>query len=188
MEIIYKSYIKLKNIKDVLSSKIRVFILNQSNNIVISKDVFIHKTAIIQIKYGGKIFIDSGTEIQENVVIQTYGGVIKIGKNCSTNSGTIIYGHGNTLIGNDVLIAGGCMVIPNNHVFSKLDIPIRMQGCIAKGINIQDNVWIGHGCSILDGVNILHGTVIGAGSVVNKSTIENTIYAGVPAKKILNRL
>lgn len=123
----------------------------------------------------------------DGVLVLTYGGNIRIGRQCSINPYTVIYGHGNTTIGDNVLIAGGCMIIPSNHTFSRLDIPINQQGNTARGIVIEDNVWIGHGCSILDGVTIGEGSVVAAGSVVTRSTPPRVVVAGIPAKVVKNR-
>ena len=41
--------------------------------------------------------------------------------------------------------------------------------------------------TILKGVHIHSGSVIAAGSVVTRDVESNSIYAGVPAKKLKNR-
>lgn len=51
-------------------------------------------------------------------------------------------------------------------------------------IIIGDDVWIGANVTILPGCNIGNGTIIGAGCVVNKNLDPNSIYAGVPVRKI----
>jgi acetyltransferase-like isoleucine patch superfamily enzyme len=99
----------------------------------------------------------------------------------------VLYGHGNLTIGDNVLIAGHCLIIPANHVFTDINIPISNQGETKKGIIIEDNVWIGSGCRILDGITIGTGAIIAAGAVVNKDVLPNTIVGGVPAKLIKNR-
>lgn len=145
----------------------------------------IFRTAELNIYEGGDISIGNDNEIMPYVLFMTYGGSIEIGNNCSINPYTIIYGHGNTKIGNNVLIAGHCMIIPASHVFSDSGKNINEQGVTKKGIIIEDNVWIAHGCSILDGVTIGKGAVIGAGSVVNKNVAPGSVVGGIPAK-ILN--
>lgn len=55
---------------------------------------------------------------------------------------------------------------------------------INSKIIIEDDVWLGSGCTILPGIRIRKGTIIGAGAVVTEDTDEFSIYAGVPAKKI----
>ncbi|SUW63083.1 Streptogramin A acetyltransferase [Buttiauxella agrestis] len=56
-----------------------------------------------------------------------------------------------------------------------------------KPINIGNDVWIGVGAIIIDGVNIGDGAIIGAGSIVTKDVSSYTIVAGVPAKVINHR-
>lgn len=161
--------------------------IQTNNNIAIDKTTRILPSVIIDTYKGGIISIGKNTEILHGVVIKTYGGSITIGNECSINPYTIIYGHGNTTIGNNVLIAGGCMLIPSNHNFSRIDIPINTQGEKSIGIVIEDDVWIGHGCSILDGVRIEKGSIVGAGSVVTHHVESYSIVAGVPARLVKKR-
>ena len=51
-------------------------------------------------------------------------------------------------------------------------------------IKIGKNCFIGNNCTILPGVEMGDNCILGAGSVLNSSTIPNSVYAGVPAKFI----
>lgn len=51
-------------------------------------------------------------------------------------------------------------------------------------IVIEDNCFIGANCTILPGVHIGPNTIVGTGSVVTKDLESNSVYAGVPARKI----
>lgn len=153
-------------------------------NIKLHPKVWIYENAILETNHGGFIEIDHSTEILYGVLIMTYGGNIRIGYGCSINPYTVLYGHGNLTIGNNVLIAGHCLIIPANHNFDNLEIPINKQGLTTKGIVIEDDVWIGSGCRILDGVTIGKGAVIAAGAVVNKNVEPYAVVGGVPAKLI----
>ena len=185
----------LKNkLKRVLYNFIRPFIENdfekkliEKSNFRKGKNVFVHKSAIMESIFSGEITIGDNTSINLGVCIMTYGGNIDIGENCDINPYTIIYGHGGTIIGNNVLIAGHCMIIPSNHNFGRKDIPIIQQGNNSKGIVIEDDVWIAHGCTILDGVIIGKGSIVAAGSVVNKSIPPYSIVGGVPANVLKTR-
>ena len=79
------------------------------------------------------------------------------------------------------------MIVPSNHIFSNPYEYIYKQGLSCIGITIEDDVWIGAGVKVLDGVIIRKGCVIGANSVVTHSTEEYGIYVGVPARKIKKR-
>ena len=52
---------------------------------------------------------------------------------------------------------------------------------------IENDVWIGRGCTIMSGLTIGSGSVIAAGSVVVKNVAPYTIVGGNPAKPIRQR-
>lgn len=111
-------------------------------------------------------------------------------------------------IGNDISINRGCMFLASAHSNEKIDIEIGNNVTIAPNvkllsaghdyhsinlpdtygkITIGDNVWIGEGSTILQGVHIGEGAVIGAESVVTRDVEPWTIVVGNPAKAIRNR-
>lgn len=85
-----------------------------------------------------------------------------------------------------------CNEHPLNH-FSSFPFRVRMLGesmpeAIDKGgIVVEDDVWIGFGATILDGVKIGRGGVVAAGALVAKDVEPYTIVGGVPAKPIKKR-
>lgn len=112
---------------------------------------------------------------------------LSIGDNVSIHPLTYIEAYGEVKIGNDVSIAHGTTIMSVTHDFDKIDIPIKDQGITGIPIVIEDNVWIGAKATILGGNTIKKGSIIGAGAVVTKNVDENSIVAGVPAKKIRQR-
>lgn len=148
---------------------------------------WISSKSIFRICGGGGITIGEQCDVHPYSMFMTYGGHIKIGNNCSINPFTIIYGHGGTCIGNSVRIAAHTVIIPANHKAPSDDVPLYQSGSERRGISIEDNVWIGAGVHILDGVAIGRNTIVGAGSVVTKSLPANVTAAGVPARIINTR-
>lgn len=136
---------------------------------------------------GGKLVIGSRCRLHPGAILAPYGGVIALGDRVSVNPYSVLYGHGGLTIGNDVRIAAHVVIVPMNHGFDDLTTTIKRQPVMALGIRIGDDVWIGAGARILDGVSIANGCVIGAGAVVTKSTVANGIYGGVPARLIRMR-
>ncbi len=162
-------------------------IINKDKNIKIGENVIIASDAKIETRYGGEIIIGDNTQIHDGVLILSWGGKIVIGSNCNINAYCVIYGVSEIQIGDNVLIAGHTMIIPASHTFSLKDKPISEQGISVKGIKIEEDVWIAHSCSVLDGVTIKKGAIVAAGSVVNKDVESYWIVGGVPAKRIKER-
>ncbi|MEA5626097.1 acyltransferase [Nostoc sp. UHCC 0251] len=159
-----------------------------TQNISIGNDVLVCPNVIIGCDSGNSfIRIGNNTVINHYCMILTYGGHIIIGDYCNINPFSILYGHGGLQIGNNVLIAAHTVIIPSNHVFEDKNKLIRLQGDTKKGIVIEDDVWIGSGCKILDGLTIGKGAVIGAGSVVTKDVESYSVVVGVPGKVLKRR-
>jgi len=171
------------DVYNMLLSKARVAGVNLfCKGIVVREKCFLDRRVILNTYHGGRIEIGRGTMLMEGVILDTYGGDIVIGKDCSINPYCVLYGHGGLKIGNYVRVAAGCVIIPNNHLYERKEVLITAQGNRAQGIEIEDDVWIGTRSVVLDGVKVARGSVIGAGSVVTKSTKEYGVYVGTPAR------
>ncbi len=85
-------------------------------------------------------------------------------------------------MGDGVAVAANCTFAPVNHEYLNRDKLIRDQGFrISKGgVFIEDDVWIGANCVILDGAYLRRGCVIGAGSLVRGEVASYSIQAGNP--------
>lgn len=92
-------------------------------------------------------------------------------------------------IGNNVMVAGHVSFVGGDHMIDNIgDTPIRYSGREHnKKTTIEENVWIGHGSTIMAGITIATGAVVAAGSVVTKDVGKDEIVAGVPAKLIRKR-
>ncbi len=62
---------------------------------------------------------------------------------------------------------------------------------LQNGVNISkdvvggNHIYLGAGCKIMNDVHIQNDVIIGSNAVVTKDIVEpNTVYAGIPAKKI----
>ena len=99
--------------------------------------------AVICTAGGGSISIGKSCEIHAFSMLLTYGGHISIGDNCSVNPFAIVYGHGGVKIGDRVRIAAHTVIIPANHNIPAAGAPLHQSGTTAKGIAIDNDVWIG---------------------------------------------
>jgi acetyltransferase-like isoleucine patch superfamily enzyme len=70
----------------------------------------------------------------------------------------------------------------------QVDIPMMEQGVYSEDpVVIGDDVWLGAGAMVLDGVKIGKGCIVGAGAVVTKNLPDYAVAVGVPAKILKNR-
>lgn len=143
--------------------------------------------AVIRVVGGGNVQVGAGSQILDFAMLMTYGGDIRIGSSCTVNPFCVLYGHGGLTIGDGVRIATQAVFVPANHGFEDPAVPIWKQPETRLGITVEDDVWIGAGARVLDGVRIGHGSVIGAGAVVTKSVPPLSIALGVPARVVGRR-
>ena len=95
-------------------------------------------------------------------------------------------------IGNRVLVASNVQLYTGSHPVSPGErlIPdwkgrkTTFFRSFARPIEIKDHVWIGGGSILLPGVTIGENSVIGAGSVVNRSIPANCVAVGNPCRVI----
>lgn len=133
---------------------------------------------------GTRIVLGERSVLDSFVKIKPAGGSgdLIIGARTVINSGCVLYTGNGIQIGDDVAIAANCTFAPVNHEYRRRDIPIRQQGFRPSkgGIVIEDDVWIGANCVILDGAILRRGCVIGAGTVVRGEIAAYSINAGQP--------
>jgi acetyltransferase-like isoleucine patch superfamily enzyme len=137
------------------------------------------------VQFSKNISFGRDTTIRPYSFIITNGGNIKIGKECTLGQFSMIATKTKDItIGDFVRIGPHVNIVGSNYEFKKKGIPIFKQGITEKGITIGDDVWIGTGSTILDGVNIAEGVVVAAGAVINKDFPPYSIVGGVPARII----
>lgn len=167
--------------------------IHHRNLVSIGRSVTIGDFVIIDalsrdgITLGDNVKVGSFTMIETTGVLEKLGKGFQIGKNSNLGDYNYVGAAGGVKIGENVLIGQRVSFHSENHLFDRLDIPIKRQGTEQKGIIVEDDCWIGAGTIILDGVVIGRGCVVAAGSVVTKSFPENSVIGGVPAKFIKHR-
>ena len=154
-------------------------------NIKFSRNSYIDALSVNGIVLGNNFSLGRYSSIECTGSFRFLGIGLVVGDNVGIGSYSFLGCAGGIFIGSDTIIGNYVSFHSENHNFSKTDIPIRLQGVSHQGIFIDKNCWIGAKATILDGVHIQENTVIAAGSVVKAGMYEsNSLYAGVPAKKI----
>lgn len=131
-------------------------------------------------KYGKNCFF------AENATIV---GEVIMGDNCTVWFNAVVRGDVHSItIGNDTNIQDGA-IIHCTYQKAKTVIGNKVSiahNAIVHGCTIEDEVLIGMGAIIMDDAVVKKGAVIAAGAIILPGTIveENSIYAGIPARKV----
>lgn len=139
------------------------------------------------VTFGNNVGIGAYSRVIVSTSLNQIGEFVKIGNNVGIGEYAYLGGAGGLEIGDDCIVGQYFSCHPENHNYSDINVPIRLQGVNRKGIKIGKNCWIGGKVTILDGVEIGDGCIIAAGAVVNKSFPANSILGGVPAKLLKSR-
>jgi virginiamycin A acetyltransferase len=139
-------------------------------------------------QFGTIIRVGANSVIDSFVKIKPVGGSsdVLIGSHSVVNSGCVIYSGNGVTIGDNVAIAANCVFAPVNHEFRDRNKLIRDQRFRPSkgGILVEDDVWIGAGCVLLDGAILRRGCVIGAMSLVSGEVSAYSIQAGNPLRTL----
>lgn len=139
-------------------------------------------------KDAGDFKIGANTLIARRTELVVKQGYIRIGTNCSIGSQSTISAVSGIEIGDYAIIAGQCYLGGGRYKNVLGDGPMVTQGHETRGpVVLGDDVWLGAGARVIDGVSIGTGAIIGTGAVVTSDIPPNVIAVGMPARVIGER-
>lgn len=163
-------------------------IKGQSENIIIGDNVSILGDIDIRNREDGRLIIGNNVTIEQDCrFVTARGGTISIGDDTVIGAFAVFNGGADIHIGEKCLFAVRTSINSNEHMMRR-DTCIREQGFIHVPVTIGDDCWIGVNTSIHKGVTLEKGSIVGANAVVTKDTTPYSINAGIPARKISERM
>lgn len=152
--------------------------------IEIRGDVFISPKAKLFAEPGRTIVIEEGAVIGADCFIH---GPVHIGKKVGINPNCHIEGgQKGIVIGQNTRIAAHCKLFAFNHGLAA-NSQISEQPVTSQGITLGEDVWLGAGVGITDGVCMNNHSVAAMNSTVTRNVDAYQIVAGSPAKRIGDR-
>jgi len=165
--------------------------LRFADHIRLGRNVYLDQAVYIHACPAG-VTLGAGTQVMHGAILHVYNfrdlphAGIRIGMDSLIGEYSVIRAQGGVTIGDRVYTSPHCQLIAVNHVFDDPGRPFTVQGITARGIVVEDDVWLGSASIVLDGVRIGKGAVIAAGAVVTADVPAHTLVGGVPARVIRN--
>lgn len=128
------------------------------------------------------IVIGDGVFLGRNTILSCKNGNIIIGDGANIGFNCEIFSSSEVRLGRNAMIAAYSYVIGGSHEFSGRHTPFVEQKEISSGVRLDENVWLGAGVKVLDGVSIGRDTLVGAGAVVSESLPPGVVAVGMPAR------
>jgi acetyltransferase-like isoleucine patch superfamily enzyme len=163
-----------------------------AGNVRLGRNVYLDRGVYLHALPGG-IAVGDHTFVMHHTMLHVFNfrdlpqAGISIGKNCFIGEFNVVRGQGGVRIGDDVYTGPMVQMVAVNHVYDDPARPIRQQGITARGIVVEDDVWIGAGAVLLDGATVGRGSVIGAGAVVAGDIPAYSVAVGAPARPVKDR-
>lgn len=145
--------------------------------------------SIIQAYSSRGIRLGNRVTIRERAWIQCTSHPARPGVGLEVKDGTYIGPNAIIGVGGRVSIGEACQiganftVVAENHAIDEAGAPSATE-VTRMGVVIGARCWLGHGVTVLDGVELGEGCIVGAGAVVTKSFPDGSKLAGVPARSI----
>ena len=142
---------------------------------------------------GVPVVLGDGCQIKRDVRVGREYGVagaaeLRIGAETEVLSGCRIDCSGSVTIGKASHIGRDCQIVTHKHETASRDTPVLRAAIATSPVTIGDDVMIYSDVVILPGVTIGDGAVVAVRSVVTGDVDAYQIVAGVPARKIGERV
>ncbi|MDO6587050.1 acyltransferase [Salipiger sp. 1_MG-2023] len=129
--------------------------------------------------------------VGRNSILSCKDGDIEIGERANIGFNAEIFSCSKVRIGADNLISAYTYVVGGgNYDLDQFEKTINrsLREDRARGVMLEDNIWIGTHSVLMDGVTIGSGTAVAAGSVVTGPMPEGVIAGGTPARVLRKRM
>ncbi len=133
------------------------------------------------IDVGNGVFLGRGT------ILSCKDGDIVLGDHTNLGFHCEIFSGSTVVVGRHGLFAAQAYLVGGGHEFEAHEVAVVDQPRVSRGIALGDDVWLGTGAKVLDGVRVGSHVVVGANAVVNTDLPDGAIAAGVPARVLRRR-
>jgi acetyltransferase-like isoleucine patch superfamily enzyme len=164
-------------------------VLRHPGKIRIGDDVIVDDLVVLDAKgtTNQGITIGSGVFLGRGTILSCKDGDIVLGDHVNIGFHSEIFSGSAVSVGRHGLFAAYTYLVGGGHEFDRVGIPVIEQQRSSKGIALGENVWLGTGAKVLDGVRIGRDVVVGANAVVAEDLPDGVVAVGIPARVVRKR-
>ena len=164
-------------------------VLRHPGKIRIADDVTVDDLVVLDAKGTGNHGIDigHGVFLGRGTILSCKDGDIVLGDHTNLGFHCEVFSGSRVTVGRHGLFAAYVYLVGGGHEFERADVAVIEQARSSKGIALGDNVWLGTGAKVLDGVRLGSNVVVGANGVVTSDLPDGAVAAGVPARVLRTR-
>ena len=133
------------------------------------------------IQVGDGVFLGRGT------ILSCKDGNITLGDHVNIGFHSEVFSGSEVTVGAHGLFAAYTYLVGGGHAFDQAGVPVVRQPRTSRGITLGENVWLGAGVKVMDGVHLGRDVVVGAGAVVTTDLPDGAVAVGVPARVVRER-
>ncbi len=159
-------------------------VLRHPHKIRLGDDVVIDDLVLLDAKGAANRGIDvgDGAFLGRGTILSCKDGDIALGAHANLGFHCEIFSGSSVVVGRHALFAAYVYLVGGGHAFDDAGLPIIEQRRVSRGITLGDDVWLGTGAKVLDGVRIGSHAIVGANAVVTGDLPERAVATGVPAR------
>ena len=151
--------------------------------------VFLGKRVELLARHGhGRLALGPWCWIGDDNKLRAHEGSLRLAPKVVMGRDNVVNTYLDIEIGEHTLMGDWIYVCDFDHVYDRLDMPIKKQGLVKTPVRIGADVWVGEKASILRGSDIGAGCVIASQALVKGPVPPFSVVVGTPARVIRSRL
>ncbi len=164
-------------------------VLRHPGKVRVGDDVTVDDLVVLDAKgtTNRGITIGNGVFLGRGTILSCKDGDITLGDQVNIGFHSEIFSGSSVTVGRHGLLAAYTYLVGGGHEFEGAERAVLEQPRSSRGIVLGDNVWLGAGVKVLDGVSIGSNVVVGAGAVVTDDLPDGAVAAGLPARVLRHR-
>jgi acetyltransferase-like isoleucine patch superfamily enzyme len=139
-------------------------------------------------RHHGRLSLGPWCWIGADNKLRAHEGNLRLGPKVVMGRDNVVNAYLDIEIGENALLGDWIYICDFDHLYDRLDIPIKKQGLVKTPVRVGADVWVGEKASILRGSDVGAGSVIASQALVKGPIPPFSIVVGTPGRVVRSRL